>query len=79
VDCGGRKEAQVQPYSPGVERHLANTIEPFICGGDAVLSNYFDHLFLLVVATPREQPANGRVLRLNKLCTINSERDSIYC
>ena len=37
VDCGGRKEAQVQPYSPGVERHLANTIEPFICGGDAVL------------------------------------------
>jgi len=27
-------------------RHLANTIEPSVCGGDAVLlSNYSDHLF----------------------------------
>jgi len=26
--------------------HLANTVEPSMCGGDAVfLSNYFDHLF----------------------------------
>ena len=28
--------------------YLANTIEPFMCGGDAVfLSNYFDHLLIL--------------------------------
>jgi len=27
-------------------RNLTNTIEPSMCGGDAVfLSNYFDHLF----------------------------------
>ena len=27
-------------------RHLANTIEPSMCVGDAAfLSNYFDHLF----------------------------------
>jgi len=26
-------------------RHLLNTVEPFMCGGDvAFLSNYFDHL-----------------------------------
>ena len=25
-------------------RHLANTSEPSMCGGDAVLSNYFEHL-----------------------------------
>jgi len=36
VDSGGSKEW----------RHLANTIEPSACGGDAAfLSNYFDHLF----------------------------------
>ena len=30
--------------------HLANTIEPSACGGEAAfLSNYFDHLFPLVV------------------------------
>ena len=23
-------------------RHLANTTEPFMCGGDVTLSNYFD-------------------------------------
>jgi len=30
-------------------RHLANTIEPSICGGDAcgLMSNYYDHLLLL--------------------------------
>jgi len=29
-------------------RHLENTIEPSVCGGDtAFLSNYFDHLLLL--------------------------------
>jgi len=50
VDSGGPQEAQAQPYSPGNAhmcpmcpdgrarwRHLANTIEPSICGGDAVL------------------------------------------
>jgi len=26
-------------------RNLANTIEPSMCGGNATLSNYFDHLF----------------------------------
>jgi len=27
-------------------RHLANTIDRFVCGGDAAfLLNYFDHLF----------------------------------
>jgi len=40
------KEAQVQSYSPGGANvpslwaqgcHLANTIEPCVCGGDAVL------------------------------------------
>jgi len=29
-------------------RNLANTIKPSMCGGDAVLSNYFDHLLLLL-------------------------------
>jgi len=28
-------------------RHLANTTEPSICGGNVALSNYFDHLLLL--------------------------------
>ena len=32
-------------------RHLANTIDPLMCGGDAVfLSNYFDHLLFLLLA-----------------------------
>ena len=31
-------------------RHLANTIEPSICSGDAAfLSNYFDYLLLLTM------------------------------
>jgi len=42
VDSGGLKEAQFQLYSAGGAmwahwRHLANTIEPSVCGGDAVL------------------------------------------
>jgi len=46
VDSGVPKEAKVQSYSPGGTnvpslwthwRHLANTIEPSVCGGDAVL------------------------------------------
>jgi len=32
-------------------RHLANTIEASMCGGDAaLLSNYCDHLLLIVMA-----------------------------
>ena len=30
-------------------RHLANTTEPSMCGGDAALSNYFDDLLLKVM------------------------------
>ena len=31
-------------------RNLANTSEPFMCGGNAAfLSNYFDHLLLLLL------------------------------
>jgi len=31
-------------------RHLANTVEPSMCGGDAAfVSNYFDHLLLLLL------------------------------
>jgi len=47
VDSVVLKEAQVQSYSPGGTNmcspmwahwcHLANTIEPSVCGGDAVL------------------------------------------
>jgi len=45
VDTGGPKEVQVQSHLPGGTnmptrahlRHLANMIEPSICGGDAVL------------------------------------------
>jgi len=29
-------------------RHLANTIAPFMFGDDAALSNYFEHLLLLL-------------------------------
>jgi len=33
-------------------RNLANTIKPFMCSGDAAfLSNYFDHLLLLLQFT----------------------------
>ena len=28
-------------------RHLKNATEPSMCGGEAALSNYFDHLFLM--------------------------------
>jgi len=39
VDSDGPKEAQVQSYSPGGvnPRHLANTIEPSVFGGNAHL------------------------------------------
>ena len=42
VDSGGPKEAQVQSSSMGLHGwthwcHLANTIEPSVCGGDAAL------------------------------------------
>jgi len=43
---------QVAPMCPDGRAHwrqLANTIEPSVCGGDAVLcQNYFDHLLLLL-------------------------------
>jgi len=32
-------------------RNLANTTEPSVCGSDAALSNYFDHLLLLVTGS----------------------------
>jgi len=49
VDLGGFKEALLDGRA--YWRHLANTIEPSICGGDAsFLSNYFDHLFSIVVS-----------------------------
>jgi len=36
-------------------RHLANTIEPSMCGGSAAFtSNYFDHLLLLLWPTGSE-------------------------
>jgi len=31
-------------------RNLANAIEPSVCGGDASVSNYFAHLFILLAA-----------------------------
>ena len=38
----------------GAHRHnLANTSEPFMCGGDATfLSNYFDHLLFILLFLP---------------------------
>jgi len=33
-------------------RHLANVVEPSVCGGDAAfLSNYFEHVFAVTFAT----------------------------
>jgi len=34
-------------------RHLVNTIEPSVCGGDvpSILSNYFEHLLSLAMPT----------------------------
>jgi len=48
VDSGAPKEACIKC---GACRHnLANTTELSICGGDvAFLSNYFDHLLLLLL------------------------------
>jgi len=45
VDSGESKEAFIR-WDVGLHwRHLANTIKPSICGGDAAfLSNYSDHL-----------------------------------
>jgi len=59
VDSGGPKEVCI---SWGAScRHLANAIEPSVCGGDAAfLSNYFDHL--LHVA--RQRLAWGRGAQL---------------
>jgi len=48
MNSGGPKEACV--YRLGAHwRHLTNTIEPSVCGGDAAfLWNYFDHVLLVV-------------------------------
>jgi len=45
VNSGGSKEACIRWGAHW--RHLANTFELSMCGGDAAfLSNYFDHLIL---------------------------------
>jgi len=51
VDSGGSKEAYIRW---GLHwRHLGNTIEPSMCGGDAAfLSNYFDQLFVYLAFFP---------------------------
>ena len=49
VELARLKEAQVQSYLPGgtnVPSH--NAIEPCVCSGGAALSDYFDHLLLLL-------------------------------
>jgi len=47
-----RQMAPMCPSMWGHWRHLATTIEPSVCGGDAVLmSSYFDHLFFFVCAS----------------------------
>ena len=62
VDSGGLKEPQVQKYLPGGAnvptwkaywRHLANTIEPSVCGGDAVLCQIT--LTIAIVIAPISQ------------------------
>jgi len=50
VDGKGRKFnciRQMVPMCPNGRAHwsLANMTEPSGCGGDAALSNYFDHFF----------------------------------
>jgi len=42
MDSGALKEACVTWGAHW--RNLTNTIEPSLCGSDAALSNYFDHL-----------------------------------
>jgi len=50
-------------------RHIANTIEPSICGGDAAfLSNYFDNLLILDrIAVLRRRRRNSVVCLLTCL------------
>jgi len=43
-----RQVAQMYPDIRAHWRHLANTIESSVCGG-SLMSNYFDHLLLLLL------------------------------
>jgi len=49
MDSGGPREACVSWEGGAHWRHLANTIEPSMCGGDAAsLSNYFDRSLVVL-------------------------------
>jgi len=80
VDSGGSKKAQAQSYSPGGDNvpiwcHLANMIEPSICGDDAVLSNYFDHLFYLSQSVLQLlQTVNRMITRSNVTCHAHNSK-----
>ena len=57
--------------------HLANTIEPSMCGGDAAfLSNYFNHLLLLgrIAALARR----SLLLKINKSSAVAEIGDRDY-
>jgi len=44
-----RQVAPICPHGRAHWRHLMNTTEVSVCGGDVVfLSNYFDHLLLFI-------------------------------
>jgi len=48
VDSGGSKESYIKWDARWL--HLANTIDPSICGADPIfLSNYFDHCYCYVL------------------------------
>jgi len=81
VDSGGPKEVQVKSYSSGGTNmptwegtlaHLANTVEPSVCGGDAVLMlNYFNQLFYRPDALPDTQPTASKHRRQSTANRIN--------
>jgi len=57
-------------------RNLANTIEPFMCGGDAeFFSNYFDHL--LSLPAPRGM-CNRRCLSVCLSVSNENFRTDLY-
>jgi len=43
-----RQVVPMCPHRRAYWRHLANTISPSVCGSNAALSNYVDHLLLLL-------------------------------
>jgi len=52
-------------------RHLANTTEPSMCGGNAAfLSNYFDHLFMFVILSYSTFSSIDARLHLLYCCTL---------